>query len=188
MIRCLKTAARTARTGTTAATTAKATHEMTVMVMASGPAVIFARAAGTDTPGTTTVRVQQSRGAVVAAYADSPHARARRRVMAVRVGVTGIVDGIAPMAEVAVAKTGGTTTATHVMSVVTALCVAARVLAHGIVSDTIMGWQVRSAMSPRTPAGAGAVAAGDRVRCKAEKASSLTSRLPNAGRRASCAP
>ena len=186
MIRCLKTAARTAGTGTTAATTAKATHEMTVMVMASGLAVIFALAAGTDTPGTTTVRVQQSRGAVVAAYADSPHARARRRVMAVRVGVTGIVDGIAPMAEVAVAKTGGSTTATHVMSVVTALCVAARVLALGIVSDTIMGWRVRSAMSPRTPAGADAVATGVRVR--RETASSSTSRLPKAGRCASSAP
>ena len=159
--------ARTAGTGTTAATTAKATHEMTVMVMASGLAVIFARAAGTGTPGTTTVRVQQSRGAVVAAHADSPRARARRRVMAVRVGVTGIVDGTAPMAEVAVAKTEGTTTATHAMSTVTALGIAVRVLAHGIASDTIMGWRARSSMSPRTPAGAGAcraVASGDRVR------------------------
>ena len=186
MIRCLKTAARTARTGTTAATTAKATHEMTVMVMASGPAVIFARAAGTDTPGTTTVRVQQSRGAVVAAYADSPHARARRRVMAVRVGVTGIVDGIAPMAEVAVATTEGTTTATHAMSAVTTLGVTVRVLAHGIVSDTIMAWRDRSAMSPRTPAGAEALATGDRVR--RESASSSTSRLPKARRRTNSAP
>ena len=46
VIRRLKTASRAARTGTTAATTAQATREMTEMVMASGPAVIVARAAG----------------------------------------------------------------------------------------------------------------------------------------------
>ena len=94
---------------------------------------------------------------------------------------TGIVDGRAPMTEAAVAsaggtttatgthttamtvaKTGGTATATHAMSTVTALGVAVRFLAHGIASDTIMGWRARSPMSPRTPAGAGAVASGDR--------------------------
>ena len=107
-------------------------------------------------------------------------------VIVARAAGTGIVDGTAPMTEAAVARAGGTTTATHAMSVVTALRVAARVLAHGIVSDTIMGWQVRSAMSPRTPAGADAVATGDRVR--RETASSSTSRLPKAGRRASSAP
>ena len=148
MIRRLKTASRAAGTGTTAATTAHATHEMTtahathemtVMVMSSGPAVVVARAAGTGTPGTKTVRVQQSRGAVLAAHTDSPHARARCRVMAVRVGGMGIVAGTAPMAEVAVTKTGGTTTATNTMSAVTMLGVAVRVLAHGIASNTIMG-------------------------------------------------
>ena len=68
---------------------------------------------------------------------------------------------------ITVAKTGGTATATHAMSTVTALGVAVRLLAHGIASDTIMGWRARSSMSPRTPAGAGAcraVASGDRVR------------------------
>ena len=112
------------------------------IMLAGGTIVIVARAAGTGTPGTKTVRVQQSRGAVLAAHTDSPHARARCRVMAVRVGVTGIVSGPAPMctmAEVAVTKTGGTTTATHTMSAVTMLGVAVRVLAHGIASDTIMG-------------------------------------------------
>ena len=59
--------------------------------------------------------------------------------MAVRVGGTGIVAGTAPMAEVAVTKTGGTTTATNTMSAVTMLGVAVRVLAHGIASNTIMG-------------------------------------------------
>ena len=106
-------------------------------------------------------------------------------VIVARAAGAGIVIG-APMTEAAVARAGGTTTATHAMSVVTALGVAARVLAHGIVSDTIMGWRVRSAMSPRTPAGADAVATGDRVR--RETASSSTSRLPKAGRRASSAP
>ena len=107
-------------------------------------------------------------------------------VIVARAAGTGIVDGTAPMTEAAVARAGGTTTATHAMSVVTALRVAARVLAHGIVSDTIMGWRDRSAMSPRTPAGADAVATGDRVR--RETASSSTSRLPKAGRRARSAP
>ena len=92
------------------------------IVLAGGTTVIVARAAGTGT---------------------TAHA------MAVGVGVTGIVDGTAPMTEAAVARAGGTTTATHAMSVVTALCVAARVLAHGIVSDTIVGWPARSFMGDK---------------------------------------
>ena len=51
---------------------------MTVMVMASGLAVIFARAAGTDTPGTTTVRVQQSRSAETDGASRKRYTRVRR--------------------------------------------------------------------------------------------------------------
>ena len=69
-----------------------------------------------------------------------------------------------PIAGVAVAKTGGTATATHAMSTITSLDVAILVLGHEFASDTIMGWRDRSAMSPRTPAWAGAVASEDRVR------------------------
>ena len=143
---------------------------------------MVARTAGTGTPGTTTVRVQPSPGAVLAAHADSRHARARCRVMAVIFNVY----ATAPIAVVAVAKTEGTTTSTHAMSAVTTLGVAVGVVAHGIASDTIMGWRDRCAMSPRTLAGAAAVAAGDRVRH--ETAPSSTGRLPKAGRRASSAP
>ena len=83
-----------------------------------------------------------------------------------RAGTTTTATGTHTTA-MTVAKTGGTATATHAMSTVTALGVAVRFLAHGIASDTIMGWRARSSMSPRTPAGAGAcraVASGDRVR------------------------
>ena len=69
-------------------------------------------------------------------------------VIVARAAGAGIVIG-APMTEAAVARAGGTTTATHAMSVVTALCVAARVLAHGIVSDTIVGWPARSFMGDK---------------------------------------
>ena len=122
-----------------------ARDRVSAIVLASGTTVIVARAAGTGTTGTTT--------------AKATHA------MAVGVGVTGIVDGTAPMTEAAVARAGGTTTATgtHTMTA-TSLGVVARVLAHGIASDTTMGWRALSAMSPRTPAGAAAVAAGDRER------------------------
>ena len=70
-------------------------------------------------------------------------------VIVARAAGTGSVDDGAPMTEAAVARAGGTTTATHAMSVVTALCVAARVLAHGIVSDTIVGWPARSFMGDK---------------------------------------
>ena len=95
------------------------------IVLARGTTVIVDRAAGTGTTGTTT--------------AKATHA------MAVGVGVTGIVDGRAPMTEAAVARAGGTTTATgtHTMTA-TSLGVVSRVRTHGIVSDTTVGWRVRS--------------------------------------------
>ena len=87
------------------------------IVLASGTSVIVARAAGTGTTGTTT--------------ATPTHA------MAVGAGVTGIVDGRAPMTDAAVAKAGGTTTTTgtHAMAA-TSVGTGARVRTHVIVSDT----------------------------------------------------
>ena len=58
---------------------------------------------------------------------------------------TGIVDGRAPMTEAAVASAGGTTTATgtHTMTAAS-VSSGARFRTHGIVSDTTVGWRVRS--------------------------------------------
>ena len=146
-----------ARLAMTAALGVSARDRVSAKVMTIVTTAIVAPAARTGTPGTT----------------------AAKRMMVVGVGVTGIVDGTAPMTEAAVAKIGGTTTATHAMSAVTALGVAS------IMAIIRMNMFV-SAMSPRTPDGAGAVASGDKVR--RETASSSTSRLPKAGRRASSAP
>ena len=66
-------------------------------------------------------------------------------VIVARAAGTGIVDGTAPMTEAAVARAGGTTTdtGTHTMTAAS-VSSGARVRTHGIVSDTTVGWRVRS--------------------------------------------
>ena len=93
------------------------------IVLAGGTTVIVARAAGTGT---------------------TAHA------MAVGVGVTGIVDGTAPMTDAAVARAWGTTTCTdtHTMTA-TSAGVGARVRTHESVSDTTVGWPARSFMGDK---------------------------------------